>query len=130
MSGSLDPPLCVVSIARGAHMHACLMSADGFSVNILQRGQERISNHFAGRPGRAVEAEFIDLAGVPVLADAAATLVAAKAAVHPCGDHSLFVGAIKALRAGDGEPLLYHESQYGLFQPTQDEPPADIDPYR
>ena len=40
MSASLDPPLCVVSIAKRAHMHAHLMRESRFGVNILADGQE------------------------------------------------------------------------------------------
>jgi flavin reductase (DIM6/NTAB) family NADH-FMN oxidoreductase RutF len=50
MSGSLDPPLCVVSVARRAHMHNHLLAAKVFSVNVLAAGQEAYAGHFAGRP--------------------------------------------------------------------------------
>ena len=31
MSGSLEPPLCIVSVAKRAHMHAHLAAAERFS---------------------------------------------------------------------------------------------------
>ena len=50
MSGSLDPPLCVISVALKARMHAFLVEAGHFGVNILARGQEPLIGHFSGRP--------------------------------------------------------------------------------
>lgn len=116
MSGSLEPPLCVVSVAKRAHMHACLLQADRFSVNILERGQEALSNHFAGKPEPGLTVRFNDLDGVPVLPRALAHIVNRKAAVHDCGDHSLFIGAIVTMDSREGEPLLYHAGQYGSLR--------------
>ena len=55
MSGSLEPPLCVVSVAKRAHMHGHLGAAGRFSVNILAAGQEDFATHFAGRPVPGLE---------------------------------------------------------------------------
>ena len=116
MSGSLDPPLCVVSVAKKAHMHACLLSAGGFSVNILAHGQEALSNHFAGRAIQGLKVHFEDVDGVPVFSDALAHIVNRKAGVHECGDHSLFIGEIAAMDSRDGDPLVYYSGQYGSFR--------------
>jgi flavin reductase (DIM6/NTAB) family NADH-FMN oxidoreductase RutF len=128
MSGSLEPPLCVVSVGKDAHMHACLDGARRYSVSILARGQEDYSNHFAGRtvPGLAISFDGID--GVPVLPDAAAQIVCRKAAVHDCGDHSLFIGEIVAMRDGAGEPLAYHAGRYGAFRPEATEADGNVPP--
>ncbi|MCP4384248.1 MAG: flavin reductase family protein [Hyphomicrobiales bacterium] len=48
MSGSLDPPLGVVSVARRARMHGYLSNATRFAVNILAAEQTDLANHFAG----------------------------------------------------------------------------------
>ena len=50
MSGSLEPPLCVISVGKKARMHAFLLEAGHFGVNTLARGQEALIGHFAGRP--------------------------------------------------------------------------------
>jgi flavin reductase (DIM6/NTAB) family NADH-FMN oxidoreductase RutF len=116
MSGSLEPPLCVVSVSKRAHMHACLIQADAFSVNVLEIGQEALSNHFAGKPVSGLRVQFDEIDGVPVLPKALAHIVNRKAAVHDCGDHSLFIGAITMMESRDGEPLLYHAGQYGSLR--------------
>ena len=49
MSGSLTPPLCLISVAKKARMHDALKDSGHFGVSILAQGQERISQHFAGQ---------------------------------------------------------------------------------
>lgn len=119
LSASLRPPLCVVSVAHGARMHACLTAADAFSISVLGRGQEEISNHFAGRSEKGRDAAFEETGDVPVLDGAIAQVVARKWAVHGCGDHDLFVGEVTALRSREGDPLLYYDRQYGGFSPAE-----------
>ena len=53
VSVSLTPPLVLVSIDNGAHMHGLLGEPEvtHFGVNVLGAGQRWLSDHFAGRPG-------------------------------------------------------------------------------
>src|SRR5580692_11079294 len=98
MSGSLEPPLCVVSVATKARMHAFLLEAGHFGVNILARGQEKLIGHYAGRPVENLDVKYDYIDSTPVLPDANATIAAKVTARHDCGDHSLFIGHIFALR--------------------------------
>jgi flavin reductase (DIM6/NTAB) family NADH-FMN oxidoreductase RutF len=121
MSGSLEPPLCVVSIARRAHMHAQLVAAETFGVSILADGQEDVSQHFSGLAVPGLHAAFASLGGVPVLADACGRIAAEVAARHDCGDHTVFIGHILALDSDDRPPLLYHAGRYaGLVHRRRD----------
>ena len=109
MSGSLDPPLCVISVATKARMHAFLLEAGHFGVNILARGQESLIGHFAGRPDEGIDPEYEYAGDTPVFAHANATLAAKVTTRHGCGDHSLFVGHIFALRHAHGVvPVVLH----------------------
>jgi flavin reductase len=109
MSGSLDPPLCVISVATTARMHAFLLEADHFGVNILARGQEPLIGHFAGRPVEGLDVKYEYADTTPLLAHANATLAAKVIARHACGDHSLFVGHIFALRHTENlVPIVLH----------------------
>ena len=112
MSGSLEPPLCVVSIAKRAHMHARLTRATHMGVNILADGQEEVSQHFAGRPVAGLRPAFERIAGVPLLADAGARIATEIVARHDCGDHTLIVGHILHMDADERPPLLYHAGRY------------------
>lgn len=123
MSGSLDPPLCVVSIAKRAHMHELAKQAGRFVVNILAHDQGDLAIHFAGRPraGTTIELSWID--GLPALRDALAHIAARIVAEHDCGDHTLFVGHLVHMdAAGHGRPLVYHRSRFGdLLHTKQDQ---------
>lgn len=53
-SVSLDPPLLLVCLAKTSRNYQTLMTAKGFSVNILSEDQKDVSNTFA----RPVEDRF------------------------------------------------------------------------
>jgi flavin reductase (DIM6/NTAB) family NADH-FMN oxidoreductase RutF len=115
MSGSLAPPLCVVSVARKARMHAFLSEAGHFGVSILAQGQQRLSAHFAGWPEADLAVRFDHMGRTPVLAESAGAIVADVLATHDCGDHSIFIGRIVGLRARAKAPLLVHRGRYATL---------------
>jgi flavin reductase (DIM6/NTAB) family NADH-FMN oxidoreductase RutF len=112
MSGSLDPPLCVISVRKHARMHPLLIEAGHFGVSILAKSQERISSQFAGAPVPNIAPELIWAGRTPVLANATAVIAADIAARHDCGDHTLFVGLIRHLAAHGAPPLVVHDGRY------------------
>ena len=122
MSGSLEPPLCVVSVGKKARMHAFLLESGHFGVNILARGQEALIGHFAGRPVEGIDPKYEYAGGTPVFAHANATMAARVIAQHPCGDHSLFVGHIFALRHFEGvSPVVLHVGRLALLRHSQEQ---------
>lgn len=124
MSGSLSPPLCVISVAKRAHMHGHLIAAGRFSVNILAGGQEDFATHFAGRPVIGLRVDFRTVGGVHALPGASAVITAEVAAHHDCGDHTIFVGSIIAMMSDDRPPLLYYSSKFAALVPLREESPA------
>jgi len=112
MSGSLEPPLCVVSIAKRAHMHEVMHAASHFGVNILAESQVEISEHFAGKPNMGLAVEFDRTGPAPLLANACARILAEVVVNHDCGDHTIFIGHILRMDADDRPPLLYHAGRY------------------
>jgi flavin reductase (DIM6/NTAB) family NADH-FMN oxidoreductase RutF len=118
MSGSLDPPLCVISVAKRAHMLARLEESRRFAINILAHDQAELATHFAGRPVPGLAIRFTETDGIPTLADASALITAETAAIHDCGDHALFVGHIIAMHADNRSPLLYHAGRFAALVPT------------
>jgi len=122
MSGSLDPPLCVISVGTKARMHAFLLEAGHFGVNILARGQESLIDHFAGRPIEGIDLKYEYAGSTPLLAHANATIAAKVTARHACGDHSLFVGHIFALRHADGlSPIVLHVGRLASLLHTHEQ---------
>ncbi len=127
MSGSLDPPLCVVAVGLKARMHGFLLEAGHFGVNILARGQESLIGHFSGRPVEGMALKYDYVGGTPLLADAHATIAAKVAARYACGDHSLFVGHIVALREPDGAvPIVLHVGRLALLRHLHEQAPGPI----
>ncbi|MBK1625003.1 flavin reductase family protein [Afifella marina] len=112
LSGSLNPPLTVVSVAKRAHMHPVLSEAKTYSISFLAREQEDLSNLFAGRKVEGAKAEFFDFHGAPALEGALAHIALTPHDVHECGDHSLFLGEVRGMQAKGGTPLLYYASAY------------------
>jgi flavin reductase (DIM6/NTAB) family NADH-FMN oxidoreductase RutF len=112
MSGSLDPPLCVISIRKAARMHPLLLATGHFGVSILARSQERVSGHFAGQPLDGFTPELIWAGPTPMLANATAVIAADVATQHDCGDHTLLIGHIRYMAAHGLPPLLVHEGRY------------------
>ena len=58
MAGSLEPPLCVVSINRAARMHARLLEAGHYGVSFLSQEQQHLAAHFAGKRFEGLAPEF------------------------------------------------------------------------
>lgn len=112
MSGSLMPPLVVISIARNAKLHERIAASGAFGVSILDEGQEAYSRYFAGQPGPAPEPLFNNETDVPLVAGALAGLVATVEDSHRCGDHTLFIGRVRHLQAREGAPLLHFGGGY------------------
>jgi len=131
MSGSLEPPLVVVSVGRKARMHARLRTARRFGVSILAEAQEPASRHFAGQAVPGFAPTFADLAGVPVLAQAAVVIAARVKHRYGCGDHTLYVGEVQRLVVNDhaASPLLFYGGRYGSLEPYRDPPGRIAEPF-
>ena len=122
MSGSLTPPLCIVSVATKARLHKALIDTGHFGVSMLAQGQEAISQHFAGQGIERPELLFEHMHGVPVLANVCAAIAAEVVARHDCGDHSLFIGHILGLRDDERPPLVFHGGKYATVHYRKETP--------
>lgn len=115
MSGSLRPPLIVVSVGHHARMHERLMSAERFGVSVLSDEQEPHSRHFAGEPQSWLAPRFTEvdgLDGVVLLERAVARFGLRMADRHACGDHTLFVGEVMAFSLDERAPLVFFGGRY------------------
>ena len=121
---SLEPPLVLVCIANTNRLPDMVRQSGRFTISILARDQEHLSNHFA-RPGREPEntlapGEHRDTAvGVPALADAAGYVACEVHELLEHGDHTILIGRV--VEAGADEqraPLLYHRRGYGTVDKT------------
>lgn len=128
MAGSLEPMLCVVSISHRAQMHARLKSAGHFGVSFLSQEQQHLAAHFAGRRLERLEPDFEFRGRTPILKRAVGAVTAEVAESAECGDHTLFVGRVTSLIAGEAaRPLLFYGGRYARLDwrgpIDKDEPP-------
>jgi flavin reductase (DIM6/NTAB) family NADH-FMN oxidoreductase RutF len=119
-SVSLDPPLVLVCVDRGALMHDTIVANDSFAVSMLGADQEHVARHFASRTRPAGIAQFdaVDWSpgphtGAPLMVGALAWLECRLSQVYEGGDHSIFLGEVLGLGSGTGrEALLYFGGAY------------------
>lgn len=112
VSVSLEPPLVLVSVANKAHMHGYLQQSRRYGVSVLTANQEAYSQHFAGFGAADFQPEFVEVNGVPLLAESLAHLIVNVTDAHPAGDHTLYIGEVDYVKWWDGEPLLYFQGRY------------------
>jgi len=113
MSVSLRPPLVLVSVDLRARMSNLLHEGTRLGVNVLEAGQARLSDHFAGRAVEGTpEPRFELVHDTPLVEGALAHLVARVVRSYWGGDHSLFLAQVEYARYGEGEPLLFHGGRY------------------
>ena len=120
-SVSLDPPLVLVCVDRGAIMHSRL-GIGFFGVSVLASDQEAVARHFAdlSRPMGAVQFDGIDcttgrLTGVPLINNAMARFECELWNSYEGGDHTIFIGRLLLVdRPDDGrdEALLFYKGRF------------------
>lgn len=113
-SVSLDPPLVLVCIDKGADSFPHLLAAPAFAVSILTAEQQSLSNQFArsGTDKFAGVATRTAVTGSPLIADALVHLDCRTTQRVEAGDHVVFIGMVEFAEVLAGNPLLYHGGAY------------------
>ena len=111
---SLDPPLVLWSINRKSLSLPSFLSAGYFAINVLRANQSELSHRFA----TARENKFEEVVctngrdGCPVLGGVLATFECQTERTIDGGDHVLFVGRVKRITYGEGDPLIFSAGRY------------------
>jgi 3-hydroxy-9,10-secoandrosta-1,3,5(10)-triene-9,17-dione monooxygenase reductase component len=115
---SLDPPMVLFCVDRGASMYDSLASAPDFIVNILSETQEPLARRFSGTdPNRFDGIGYSrGVSGVAILDDVLGYLECSRAAAHQGGDHCIYLGKVEAAYSGEGRPLLYYRGGYAQLE--------------
>ena len=121
-SVSLDPPLVLFCIDKGARFNAPLNEEQSLAINILTEGQQEVSNRFANSKLTNRE-RFKGLATIPehkypVFADSLGVLEAKLEATHDGGDHRIYVAKVSSGQVFEGSPLLYYGGSYSILNPN------------
>jgi flavin reductase (DIM6/NTAB) family NADH-FMN oxidoreductase RutF len=114
MSLSLNPPLVLISVDKGATCYACFELQNGFTVNFLGEGQEEISRRFATKGAD----KFAGLQwhegtnGAAVIEGAIGYVECKITQCHDGGDHTIVVGEVINVNATGNRPLLFFKGKY------------------
>jgi flavin reductase (DIM6/NTAB) family NADH-FMN oxidoreductase RutF/DNA-binding MarR family transcriptional regulator len=119
-SVSLDPPLVLWSLDRGARSFSAFAEARHFAFSVLAQDQVELSNRFA-RPG-AEKFATMDwqpgIAGVPLMPDPAAHFECTQYATFDGGDHLIIVGQVERFARYDRRSLVFAHGRYGAVAPN------------
>lgn len=114
MSLSLNPPLVLISVDKGATCYSCFELQNGFTVNFLSEAQEEISRRFATK-GADKFAGLNWRAGSNGAAIIEGSLGYVECKITQChdgGDHTIVVGEIVNVSADGDRPLLFFKGKY------------------
>ncbi|SFI09154.1 flavin reductase family protein [Albimonas pacifica] len=119
---SLTPPLVLFSIDDRALSLPLWERATGYAIHVLAESQQDLSNRFA-RPGgdkwKGLPSET-GVTGAPLLSGAAAVFECRPHAIHPGGDHRLFLAeVVRHAHDPDRKPLLFAGGRYGALHPGE-----------
>lgn len=116
-SVSLDPPLILICVDHRHRTHDYLKEQGAFGVHILHTGMAEVSDRCAGFRGE--EGHWLvdvptraELTGAPILQQALAWMDCSLWQAYEGGDHTIYVGEIRAGGAAEGEPLLWFNRGY------------------
>ena len=117
ISVSLDPPLVLVSLARGSNLYEPFIRARSFAVNFLAEDQKSISDLFAGKVDAKERFGGLKfhrgISGSPIIDGVCAAIECKVWRVYQGGDHSIIIGEVmKASVMNGGRPLVYYAQRY------------------
>lgn len=116
---SLDPLLLLVCFENTARTLPIVRAAGCFGVNVLRSDQSELSRTFASKRKESAKFDGVrwsSRAGVPVLERAIAWLACELREMHPAGDHTMAIGAVRAMdHDAEGDPLIWYRGGYGTI---------------
>lgn len=104
---SADPPLVAVAVSPRRHTYKLIRETGEFTLNPVEASMLRLVEDTGSSSGSEVDkfkAYSIETLSpltvkAPCIKDALACIECVVSAEYPCGDHSLFIGEVKAARA-------------------------------
>ena len=113
-SVSLNPVLVLVCLDNKLSGLQSFKDCKHFGVSMLSEHQESLSRMFAKKDSeRPLSIYFKGPLGMPLLQQSLATMECETVAMHPAGDHTIFVGEVKTAEVLDSSlPLLYFRGKY------------------
>src|SRR5260370_10947161 len=118
-SVSLNPPLIIWSLARRSRSLAIFEGAAQYAVNVLAHDQVELARRFSHpHTDRFAGVAFhLGAANAPLIEGCAAWLECRHHALHPAGDHMLFIGEVTFTAHRRRPPLVWHSGRYRAGHP-------------
>lgn len=120
---SLEPPMVLVCMNRSSETGLAVRESGLFGVNILGESHPDLALRFAGKGANKFEGVAVETTetGLPMLAEALATLECRVTERTTGGTHLVFLAAVERAAAKPGNPLAYYRGQFGRFSRSDDE---------
>jgi flavin reductase (DIM6/NTAB) family NADH-FMN oxidoreductase RutF/DNA-binding FadR family transcriptional regulator len=124
---SLEPPMLLTCLNSSSATGRAIASRRLFAVNILGEDHSELAVRFATRNiDKYKGVETVDgLDGLPLLADAIATLECEVSETTQGGTHYVFLAQVRRARGGLGPPLAYFRGQFGRLELAEDAAAAE-----
>jgi flavin reductase (DIM6/NTAB) family NADH-FMN oxidoreductase RutF len=119
-SVSLEPPLVLVCADKSSNTNALIQRAAVFTVNVLARGQDSLSNKFASKKDEWRRFDGLECpdgaTGCPRIPGAAVALDCTVEQTIDAGDHLVYIGRVQDVAFSDAAPLVYYRSSYRTLE--------------
>ena len=131
-SVSLEPPLVLISIAKGSAIHDLFREAKAYTINFLADDQKSVSDRFAGRTKVKDRFEGLKFSngvtGSPIIDGVRVAIECRAWQVYEGGDHSILIGEVVSAKTYNSKrPLVYYSQQYTTTEQTEyPAPPSDM----
>ena len=113
---SLNPPLVLICSDKTTITNDLIQASGVFSVSILAKGQEDLSNRFASKKHERERFDGLNCddgeTGCPRIPGAVAWLDCKIQQSVDAGDHLVHIGEIQAAEITDRPPLIYFRQSY------------------
>ncbi|WP_416356787.1 flavin reductase family protein [Aureimonas phyllosphaerae] len=119
---SMEPETMLVSLNLSSSTLPVVRRFGHYGVNLLAAHQEGVADRFAGRGGakgadRYLGADWTILeTGASLLEGALAVVDCEVERIIEHHSHALVFGAVRAVRLGAGDPLVYSHGRYGAYR--------------
>lgn len=114
---SLEPPMVLACLYRGAATEVAIRESGRFGINILRDDQQAVAERFASRhPDRFSSiAHRYGAHGVPLIEGALAHVECKVTETVIGGTHTVFLGTAQTAKRYEGRPLAYFGGAFGHF---------------
>jgi len=119
-SVSLDPPMVMACVDKGANCYPAFGAMDRFVISILRRDHRHLALRFASKcADKFAEGGLTRAAGgrIPEVNGALASLRCTVQRRVSAGDHMIVVGTVTEAQADEGSPILYFDGAFHELTP-------------